>query len=154
MTLRNKLGMYIRNNLAVGLTPQRLALTIAIGVTAGILPLIWGTTLLCAALAHRLRLNQAMIQAVNYLCYPLQIVLFLPFYRLGATLFPWGKPVAAENILQTVKHNPFAAATLLGAATVKALCAWVLVAPMLILCLYLLFIRTTEKTLKAMQIGR
>jgi len=154
MTLRNKLGMYIRYNFTVGLTPQQLALTLAIGVAVGILPLVCGTTLLCAALAHRLRLNQAMIQTVNYLCYPLQIALFVPFYRLGATLFPWGQQVTSEDVLQTVKHNPFAAVTLLGAATVKALCAWALIAPMLILCLYLIFIHTTAKTFKAMQIGR
>ncbi len=136
---------FIRNKLSEGLTPQQLALTVAIGATVGILPLVWGTTVLCAALAHRLRLNQAVIQTVNYLCYPLQIVLFLPFYRLGATLFPWGKPVAAEDILQTVKHNHLAAATLLGAATVKAICAWLLLAPLSILFLYLISLYMMKK---------
>ena len=40
-----------------GLTPQKLALTLCVGTAIGILPLLWGTSLLCLLLAHLLKLN-------------------------------------------------------------------------------------------------
>ncbi|MEI8356154.1 MAG: hypothetical protein WCG31_08710 [Deltaproteobacteria bacterium] len=54
-----------------GLSPGKLALTICIGSAVGILPLPWGTTLLCVTLAWLLGLNQAALQSLNYLFYPL-----------------------------------------------------------------------------------
>ena len=49
----------------------------------GTFPVIGTTTALCAAIAVAFRLNQVAIQAANYAVYPLQIVLLIPFMRLG-----------------------------------------------------------------------
>lgn len=70
-----------------GLDDHSAALAIALGTTLGLLPLPWGTSLLCALLAWLLRLNQPLAQALNYLCYPLQIALYLPFCKLGIRCF-------------------------------------------------------------------
>lgn len=135
-----------------GTTPQQLALTIALGVAVGIVPCVWGATPLCALLALRLRLNQIAIQAVNYLVYPLQIALFLPFCALGAAIFPWGPALSVKALRADLSGNLL----LLLVATLKALGAWLLLAPFLAGALYLLTLpvvqwRRSDPTLMDME---
>jgi len=117
-----------------GLTPQKLSLTLCLGIGIGAMPLLWGTTILCVALAGVFKLNQGALQAVNYCCYPLQLALFLPLCRLGERLFPWG-PKVESAVLTGALHGHFAAsAALLGWVTVRGLGAWlVTVAPLALL---------------------
>jgi hypothetical protein len=81
----------IRGNVAgwlsQGISPQRLAITLALGFAIGCLPLIGISTLLCAGLALALGLNQPVIQAANYAAMPVQLVLIVPFVRLGGWIF-------------------------------------------------------------------
>lgn len=70
-----------------GTTPDKITLNIALGAVLGIFPIVGLTTLLCGLVAWRLRLNQPLIQLMNYLMYPLHLLLLLPFYRAGETLF-------------------------------------------------------------------
>lgn len=116
--------------LAAGLSPRELALTLALGAVLGTLPLLWGTTLLCAGAAVVFRLNQGAIQVVNYLVYPLQVMLLVPYYRLGGLLFPdaAGPPRGASA--------PSAHIADAGAATLKAVCAWALTAPVAVFAVY------------------
>lgn len=70
-----------------GITPKRLALTCALGVIVGIFP-IWGiTTLLCFIVAPLFRVNIVVLQLVHYFVYPLQLILIIPFIKLGTYLF-------------------------------------------------------------------
>ena len=109
-----------------GLTPQKLALTLCLGTATGVLPLLWGTTILAAGLAALFRLNQAAMQALNYLCYPLQLALFIPFCRLGEHLFPWG-PAVSVAVLTGVLHGHVGTAlTLIGWATLRAMGVWLI----------------------------
>ncbi len=73
--------------LLAGVSPQRLALTLALGFAIGCLPVIGIPTALCAVVAIPLRLNVPAIQAANYLAMPLQLTLMLPFVRLGSWMF-------------------------------------------------------------------
>jgi hypothetical protein len=84
------------------------------------------------------RLNQVVLQSVNYLLYPLQLVLIIPYCRLGARLFPWGPPFPAE-IVTYVLHGQGGTIKLFAWATLKAVAAWLLTAPPLALVLYQLF---------------
>jgi uncharacterized protein (DUF2062 family) len=74
--------------LSQGLSNKQLALAVAIGATIGILPTVWGTSILCFIIAFFLRINQVVIQAANYLVYPLQVAFFIPFSTFGQALFP------------------------------------------------------------------
>lgn len=106
--VRSLVGTILRS----GLTPQKLALTLCLGTALGVMPLLCGSTLLCALLAARFKLNQATMQAVNYCCYPLQLALLLPFCRLGEILFPWGPAVSGEVLLGGVaRRYPYFAST-------------------------------------------
>ncbi len=107
-----------------GLTPQKLALTLCFGTAIGVLPLLWGTTFICILLAHFFRLNQVALLSVNYLLYPIQLLLLIPFYKLGMWLFPWG-PQVSSNMLSilAVSPNP-TSLNILVWITFKSLAAW------------------------------
>ena len=124
------------NLLTQGISLRKLAFTIALGVTVGTLPVVWGSTLLCALLAYMLRLNQAGIQAANYLAYPLQIALFVPFYRMGAKIFTWGPSAQIEATIRHLKTGWIGGIPFLLSATLKALAAWLLIAPPAAMLLY------------------
>lgn len=66
-----------------GLTPFQLALTISFGVTLGLFPFIGLTSVLCFIFAFIFRLNIIVIQLINWLVAPLQLIMLVPFYQLG-----------------------------------------------------------------------
>src|SRR5580698_10669544 len=73
--------------LQCGMAPRQLAFTLALGFAIGCIPLLGVTTAICALLALVLRLNMPAIQAANWVAMPLQLVLLIPFLRLGQWLF-------------------------------------------------------------------
>ena len=75
------------NQLRQGITPEKISMTIALGLVLGVFPILGATTILCGLAAVRLGLNQPIIQLVNYVAYPLQLLALIPFYRAGETLF-------------------------------------------------------------------
>lgn len=108
-----------------GVTPQKLALTLCLGAALGVMPLLWGTTLICIMLAHFFRLNQVALQSINYLLYPVQLALLLPFFKMGSWLFPWEPPLP-PHMLATLANNPWSSLNILGWMTLKSLAAWVI----------------------------
>ncbi len=85
--LFQKLWTRLIGFLKSGITPQKLALTCALGVIIGILP-IWGiTTLLCFLVAAIFRVNVVVLQLVHYFVYPIQLLMIIPFIKLGTYLF-------------------------------------------------------------------
>jgi len=128
-----------------GLSPGKLALTICIGSAIGILPLPWGTTLLCIVLAYLFRLNHVVLQSLNYLLYPLQLALLIPYCKLGAWFFPGGgalPPVTVAFLL----HSKFSVTLkMFGWAILKAIAAWLITAPPAALFLYVLLLVVIRK---------
>jgi hypothetical protein len=122
--------------LTSGLTPRKLLATLCIGGALGLMPIVWGTTLLCVAAAYVFRLNQVVLQSVNYLLYPLQLALIIPYCRLGARLFPWGPPFPAEILTYMLHGQGGGMIKLFAWATLKAVAAWILTAPPLAFVLY------------------
>jgi uncharacterized protein (DUF2062 family) len=113
--------------LSQGVSPRRLALTLALGFAIGCIPVIGIPTLLCATIALALGLNQPAIQVANYAAMPLQLALIVPFMRMGRWL------VSAESTRIALPggfFNPhaFAFATHMGWMAGQALLAWLLVA--------------------------
>ena len=66
-----------------GLSPERLALSVAVGIALGVLPVLGTTTLLCTLAAILFRLNVPAMQLVNY-------SRFLPATRAPHTVYPAG----------------------------------------------------------------
>src|SRR5260370_40261164 len=113
-----------------GVTPEKIALSVALGAALGVFPAVGWTTALCALAAMILRLNLPAIQIVNYLVYPAQIALLVPFFRAGDKLFGAPHlPVSVPQIYALVHASACNAATLLWTTTWHAIVVWGLLAP-------------------------
>jgi uncharacterized protein (DUF2062 family) len=110
-----------------GISPRRLALTLALGFAIGCVPVVGIPTLLCAALAFTLRLNLPAIQAANYAVMPLQLLLIVPFVRLGGWLMS-SDPNQAAQASMMLHTSPLRLVTQMGSMAEQALLAWVLIA--------------------------
>jgi len=120
-----------------GVTPDKLALAVALGVTLGIFPMLGSTTILCALATFIVRLNPVAIQIVNYFTYPLQILLFMPFFAAGAALFGTDViPYTFGEIVTRLTEQPLETIRLLWMANVRAIVVWCVVAIPLIWILH------------------
>lgn len=141
-SLRRKLArlrQLLEEQLQQGLAPRRMAFALALGATLGLLPTLWGTSLLCFLCAWWLRLNQPLVQLANYLVYPLQILLFIPYLRAGDRLFSLHSlPPNIETLTKQLQENPLQFMAQLGGANLRAVAAWGLSAPLLLVTGYLL----------------
>jgi uncharacterized protein (DUF2062 family) len=138
---RRRVGRPIVELLLQGVTPEKMALSLALGAALGVFPVLGTTTALCALAALILRLNLSAIQIVNYFVYPLQIALILPFFRAGEHLF--GAPHLPLSLAQilTVVHASFWGATRFLWTTIwHAAVAWCLIAPIFVALAYVILV--------------
>lgn len=122
-----------------GITPQQIAFTLAAGTVIGIFPVLGTTTALCGLFGLALRLNQPIIQLVNYLVYPVQIALLFPFYRAGEWLFGL-TPVPLLSITELAQRfgaDPLQFFSDYGLVALCGAAVWLLMAPLLTGGLYL-----------------
>jgi uncharacterized protein (DUF2062 family) len=134
-----------------GITPQQVALTLALGAVLGIFPILGASTPLCLLAGVWLRLNQPLIQLVNYLVYPVQLLLLIPFYRAGERLFG-AEPVPIVNVPDLVARfgaDPWQFLVDYGLVGLYGIAVWCLVAPALVALGYWLL----KPTLRAMARG-
>lgn len=110
-----------------GVTPEKIALTVALGITLGVTPVIGSTTMLCTLAAVTLRLNLPAIMLVNGVVYPLQLTLLIPFLRAGAWMFrAEGPKLTVVQIFGLIRANVWHAIATLWIATMHALVIWLL----------------------------
>jgi uncharacterized protein (DUF2062 family) len=118
---------YAARWLCQGISPQRLALTLALGFAIGCFPVVGIPTALCAVLALALRLNLPIIQAANYVVMPLQLFLMVPFVRLGERILASGHYQSAKaGVL--LHASPDTVLSNLSSLAAHAMLAWLLIA--------------------------
>lgn len=128
--LRARIVDPLARQLTQGVSPGRLALAVALGLTLGSFPVLGTTTLLCAAAGIALGLNQPAIQLANYAAYPLQLALLVPFFRMGAWLFGSTPPsLSIAEVQEMLASDPWGTIGAYGMANLRAVAAWAVVAP-------------------------
>jgi hypothetical protein len=126
-TLYRKLIQPFIELLKQGVTPEKIALTVALGITLGVTPVIGSTTMLCTLAAVALRLNLPGILLVNGAVYPLQLILLVPFLRAGAWMFRVAGPkLSIGEIFNLIRTNVWHAIATLWIATMHALVVWLI----------------------------
>lgn len=115
----------ITDQLKVGVTPHKLALSIAFGVVIGISPILGITTITCIVFAHIFKLNHIATQTVNYFSYPLQLLLLVPFVKAGEYIFP--KQIKITSMPTFQKY------IIMG---IKAASIWIMLAPLIFATIY------------------
>ncbi|BET68512.1 hypothetical protein ASA1KI_34300 [Opitutales bacterium ASA1] len=119
------------DQLRQGTSPGRLAASIAAGTVCSVLPFIGLTTLFNLVVAAVARLNQPIMQVLNQLLTPVQLVLILVYVRIGERL--WGAHPLSFSVSDVV--STFREASLseffarFGMAGLHALTAWTITAP-------------------------
>ena len=120
-----------------GVTPEKLALSVALGAIVAVVPVLGVSTVVCALLALWLRLNMPAIQIVNYLLTPVQLLLIIPFLRFGETLAGAPRyPVTLDSGLALLSHGILRAVRILWDAIVHAALGWLVLAPLSAAILY------------------
>lgn len=84
--LRRKVRDPLVAELRQGASPAAVSAAVAVSFAIAINPIIGTTTLGCLVAGRLFRLNHVVMQVVNHSCYPLQILLIVPFVRLGETV--------------------------------------------------------------------
>jgi uncharacterized protein (DUF2062 family) len=115
-----------------GISPRRLALTLALGFAIGCIPIVGIPTAVCLLVALGLRLNMPAIQAANYAAMPLQVALIFPFARLGGWMFASGTQTATTA--GALHESPLKLIWTSGSLAGEAIAAWLVIAvPMVVL---------------------
>ena len=90
-----------------GVTPRRLAWSLALGIVIGVNPSVGITTLLVILLAWAFGLNQVASQIGAHALTPLHLLLFLPFIELGVHLFHTRRLPLSRQQIEHLSHHPW-----------------------------------------------
>ena len=152
--MQRKLVRPIIELLKEGVTPEKMALSLALGAALGIFPALGWTTALCAIAALTLRLNLPAIQIVNYFMYPAQIALLLPFFRLGEWLFRAPRlAISVPQIYALIHAGVWNAIRVLWTTTWHAIVVWCILAPLIAGGVYMILAPVLRRVLRRQQIG-
>jgi uncharacterized protein (DUF2062 family) len=138
--MRRRLVDPILELLRQGVTPEKIALSLAFGLGVGIFPVLGVSTILCTVIAIVLRLNLPAIQLVNYLASPLQLALIIPFVRVGEHLLGLApQPLSITEGFRLMAMGVLHSVIVLWDAIVHAALGWIVLGPFIIYGLFRLF---------------
>jgi uncharacterized protein (DUF2062 family) len=123
VSMKQKAATWLRQ----GVSPRRLAFTLALGFAIGCIPVVGIPTPLCFVVVLALRLNLPAIQAANYAAWPAQLALIVPFVRLGRRLCGLGssRAIDAGALLHS---SPSVMLSQMSSLASQAMLAWLVVA--------------------------
>ncbi len=125
--------------LTQGVTPDKIAATVAVAITFGLFPFLGTTTTICLLIGLWFRMNHPILQTINQLLTPLHLAMILVYVHLGEWI--WQAPDDSQfSIVEMIKA--FGELTLrefftrFGQAGLHAFTAWALTAPLLFCAVY------------------
>src|SRR5271156_4824202 len=135
--LNRRIAQPLVSLLRQGISPDRLALCVAIGVVVGNVPILGISTILCTAIALAFRLNLPAIQIVQAVMAPTQVLLIIPFVRLGEWILRIPpQPVSIKEALALMAQGAGHAVVALWDSILHAGFAWILIAPFAVFSFY------------------
>ena len=139
--LKKKIIIPFIDLLKQGISPEMLALSVALGFIVGIVPMVGVTTVICTILALWLNLNIAAIQIVNYIAAPLQLILYIPFIKAGEKLFGFtDSNITVSEIQQMFSDSIIHAVKTLWLVNLQGIYIWLMISIPVSLMLYYLFL--------------
>ena len=134
--LEEKVLKPIRGLLSQGVTPKKMSQAAAAGFVLGMTPMLGVSTPLAVVVAAVFKLNQVAIQVANYAAYPAQIVMFIPFIRLGEWVFGLEPAAINPSDIATMFSDDFQASVqLYGQSLLAGWLSWLIAAVPLTLIL-------------------
>jgi uncharacterized protein (DUF2062 family) len=131
----------IVHQLTQGITPEKIALTLAVGSACALFPILGTTTFLCLIVGIVLKLNQPIIQIVNGVCVPIHLPAILGCVRMGQWLFREPRTYLHIRYMnQMFWDDPSLFFHRFGVIALHASAAWALLLPVWIPLVYFIFL--------------
>jgi uncharacterized protein (DUF2062 family) len=149
-TWRRRIRDVLLSQLRQGITPEKISLTVALGVILSTFPILGTTTALCVLVGVCLGLNQPIMQLVNWLAFPLQLPGIYLYVRVGERLT--GSPPVSFSItglLPQFRAAPLQFLQQFGMTGARAVLAWLLIAPLIAALVYAAFLPPLRRLARA-----
>ena len=129
---KNRFIDAVMSQLTQGASADGLAKSCAAAVAFGVFPLLGFTTLLCIIFGAIFRLNQPILQTVNYLMMPIQLMA-IPVFGYGGSYFFVKEPLDLNPTHLATEFSVSASAFFAkyGWVGFRAVVLWAIVAPIL-----------------------
>lgn len=131
---RRRLGDPVIALLTQGITADKVSYTLALGTGLSLFPFLGFTSLLNLVVGLALRLNQPLLQTLNQLLGPIQLLMIVVYIRAGEWI--WGAerlPFSIELLIQVFRDASFTEfLRRFGMAGVHAFTAWLIILPVLV----------------------
>lgn len=131
------------------MSPHELSLCITLGLLCGVFPMLGTTTLLCFLIALVFKLNQPVIQMINYVVYPFQLLLIIPFFQIGSWLFGESFTLSFSDVYEQFTTDGLGMLKTLWRAQLRAIGIWLFVVALLGFPLYFIVKNVVRKLSKA-----
>lgn len=145
-----RIRLTIMNQLKQGASPRELAMACTLGAVFGLFPVFGVTTTVCFVVGTKLRLNQPIMQLVNYAMSPIHLLMIPVFLKLGGWIFQGPQLIFDLQLIQSdwqLGIGNFLSKY--GIIFAQGIFAWLLVAPLLgailFVALHPVFIRVRSK---------
>lgn len=144
--LRRRVKDPLLAELRQGLSAEALSAAIVTSLALAINPIIGTTTVLCLLAGKVFRLNHVVMQTVNHLTYPLQLILIVPFVRLGEKV-TGAEPLPLDVGMLVAEFQKSFGGFLakFGWAYLHGILGWLLVVPLSAFLLHLLLAALLRK---------
>ncbi len=119
-----------------GTSPEEIARATALAGVLAVFPVLGSTTLLCAGAAAWFRLNLPLMQLVNFLLYPIQLALLIPFMSVGTQLFGLPALPGLTQLVKLVATDPLVAIRVFWPATLSGIGTWLVLSPIIAVVIY------------------
>jgi len=137
--LDSRLVRMLKELLTQGLGPAALARTLAVSTVCSLLPVLGATSLLNLGAGALFRLNHPVMQILNQLLGPVQLLLVYPYVKAGEWLWgaQAGERFAISEVLDLFARLPIGEfLARFGMAGLHAVSAWAISAPLLYWLVY------------------
>ena len=136
----------IKTAIKAGISIERLSVSLALGITIGLIPFYGITTLIVTLIAFSLRLNFVAMQIAHYIVHPLQLALLIPFLKIGGSIMKsGGVSFSVHQYIHLFKTDFWGTLRELWLVNLSAIGVWLILSIPLFLGLYYLLVYTIKK---------
>ena len=140
------------HQLTQGVTPRKIALTLAVGSAFALFPVMGTTTVLCLSAGVVLALNQPIIQAINTTFFFIYFPALVLFVRVGDAVTGTASPsLNVRAMADLFRHHPVEFFRRFGVTGLHAILGWVVIAPAAAILIYFIALpplRAVERRMK------
>jgi uncharacterized protein (DUF2062 family) len=149
----NTLNQYIRKQISSrvlipaanirkqGFSSETLAFSVSIGIIGGAFPVIGGASYVCLFLTLVFKQNILIAQVANWLSYPIQILLLIPFMKFGNLIIVGGDlTITLNQVVVAFQSGLLNGIREIGIFSLYGIIAWAAVALPCMFILYVLFL--------------